>query len=54
MNVVISRQLGAEEAGLFFLVYTIVFIAAVIGRLGLDNTFVRFIATHHSTNDWGR
>jgi O-antigen/teichoic acid export membrane protein len=53
MNVVISRQLGAEEAGIFFLGYTIVFIAAAIGRLGLDNTFVRFIAAHHSTNQWG-
>lgn len=55
MNMVISRQLGAEEAGLFSLAYTIVFIAAAIGRLGVDNTsFVRFIAAHHSTNDWGR
>ena len=53
MNVVIARQLGAEEAGLFFLAYTIVFIAAAVSRLGLDSTFVRFIAARHATNEWG-
>jgi O-antigen/teichoic acid export membrane protein len=54
MNVVIARQLGADEAGLFFLAYTIVFIAAAVSRLGLENTFVRFIAAHHASNEWGR
>ncbi len=54
MNVVIARQLGVDEAGLFFLAYTIVFIAAAVSRLGLDNTFVRFIAVHHASNEWGR
>jgi O-antigen/teichoic acid export membrane protein len=53
MNVVIARQLGANEAGLFFLAYTIVFIAASVSRLGLDNTFVRFMAGHHATEEWG-
>ncbi|MEA3274285.1 MAG: oligosaccharide flippase family protein, partial [Pseudomonadota bacterium] len=52
MNVVIARQLGADEAGLFFLAYTIVFVAAAVSRLGLDNTFVRFIAAHQSANEW--
>ena len=52
MNVVIARLLGAEEAGLFFLSYTIILISAAVGRLGLDNTFVRFIAAHHATNEW--
>jgi len=47
MNVVIARQLGADEAGLFFLAYTIGFIAAAASRLGLDNTHVRSIAAHH-------
>lgn len=54
MNVVISRQLGADEAGLFFLAYTIVFIAAAVSRLGLDNTLVRFIAAHHTAHEWGK
>ncbi|MEA3275992.1 MAG: flippase [Pseudomonadota bacterium] len=52
MNVVIARQLGATEAGLFFLAYTIVLVAAAIGRIGLDNTFVRFIASYHANNEW--
>lgn len=54
MNVVISRQLGAQEAGLFFLGYTIVFVAATVSRLGLDFTFVRFIAGHQVTKEWGQ
>ena len=52
MNVVIARQLGADEAGLFFLAYTIVYIVAAVSRLGLDNTFVRFIAAHHASGEY--
>lgn len=44
MSAVVARKLGAEEAGLFFLGMTIVSIAAAVGRLGLDNSVVRFIA----------
>ncbi len=51
MNLVIARQLGAAESGLFFLAYSIIFIAAAISRLGLDETFVRFMASHQATED---
>lgn len=54
MNVVITRQLGAEEAGLYFLAYAVVYVAAAVSRLGLDNTFVRFIAADHIVGEWGR
>lgn len=45
-NVAIARLLGAEGAGLFFLALSVTAIGSVIGRIGLDNTLLRFIATH--------
>lgn len=45
-NVIIARLLGAEGAGLFFLALSVTAIGSVIGRIGLDNTLLRFIATH--------
>jgi O-antigen/teichoic acid export membrane protein len=52
-NVAIARLLGADEAGIFFLVYTIILLATAVGRLGLDQTFVRFIAVYNSSREWG-
>lgn len=45
-NVIIARLLGAEGVGLFFLALSFTTIGSVIGRLGLDNTLLRFIAIH--------
>lgn len=45
-NVAIARLLGAEGAGLFFLALSVTAIGSVIGRVGLDNTLLRFTATH--------
>lgn len=53
-NVVIARLLGAEGAGLFFLALSVTVIGSVIGRIGLDNTLLRFIATHATKGEWGR
>jgi O-antigen/teichoic acid export membrane protein len=50
--VVTSRYLGAADAGLYFLAYTITTIAAVLGRIGLDNTVLRFVAAHAAVGDW--
>ena len=52
MNIVIARKLGASEAGLFFLAFTLVIIISAISRLGLDQTFVRFISAQRAENDW--
>ena len=51
-NVVLARLLGAEDAGLYFLALTCVSIAAVLGRAGLDNTVIRFIAASAAVQDW--
>jgi O-antigen/teichoic acid export membrane protein len=53
MNIVVARTLGAAEAGLFFLGFTLVTMAAAIGRVGLDQTIVRFIAAQQATDTIG-
>lgn len=52
VNVSIARLLGAEGAGLYFLSVSIVMFAAVIGRMGLENTVVRFIAESKAKGSW--
>lgn len=53
MNVVVARKLGIDEAGLFFLGFTLVTVLATIGRLGLDNSLIRFIASAAAAGDNG-
>lgn len=53
-NVVLARLLGAEGAGLYFLALSATTIGAVVARMGLDNTLLRFIASSASQGDWGR
>lgn len=50
--VAIGRLLGAAGAGLYFLALTVTTIAAVLGRIGLDNTVLRFVAAHAAVGDW--
>lgn len=52
-GVVVARLLGAEGAGVYFLSLSIVTIGSVIGRVGLDNALLRFIATRATLKDWG-
>jgi len=52
MNILVARKLGVSEAGLFFLAFTLVTMISAISRLGLDQTFVRFISSHKVDNDW--
>jgi O-antigen/teichoic acid export membrane protein len=53
MNIAVARTLGAAEAGLFFLGFTLATMAAAIGRVGLDQTIVRFVAAQKATNSIG-
>ena len=50
--VLLGRLLGPTEAGLYFLALTILTIASILGRIGLDNTVLRFVAGHAATGDW--
>lgn len=53
-NLVLARLLGPEGAGIFFLALTIITIASVISRLGLDQALLRFISAHAVGGDWGK
>ncbi len=53
-NVAVARLLGAEGAGLYFLALSVVAIGSVIGRVGLDNALLRFIATYATHEEWGK
>jgi O-antigen/teichoic acid export membrane protein len=52
-NLLLARMLGAEGVGIFFLALTASSIATVFGRMGLDNTLVRFVAGNAAAGDWG-
>lgn len=52
-NVAITRQLGAQGAGVYFLSLTIITLVAVLGRMGTDNSVTRYVAENASEQDWG-
>ena len=54
LNVLIARLYGATGAGLYFLALTIAGIASLLGRVGLENAVLRFIAAAASASDWAR
>ncbi|MBL4654101.1 MAG: flippase [Flavobacteriales bacterium] len=54
LNVVLARLLGAEGSGVFYLAFTIVLVIATIGRIGMDNALVRFVAASAASEDGGR
>lgn len=51
-NVAVARLLGAQETGLYFLALSVTAIGSVVGRVGLDNTLLRFTATHAAKGEW--
>jgi len=53
-NVAVARLLGAEGTGLYFLALSVAVIGSVIGRVGLDNALLRFIAIHATHEEWGK
>ena len=52
MNVVIARYLGEKEAGLFFLAVTISIMLGTIGRVGADQSVLRFVSIYSKAKDW--
>ena len=41
-NVLVSRKLGVDQAGLFFLGFSIVTFLSILSRFGLDMSIVRY------------
>jgi O-antigen/teichoic acid export membrane protein len=54
LNVVLVRKLGAQHAGVYYLALSVVTVGGVFGRVGLDNTVVRFVASSSVMSDWGK
>ena len=52
LNIVIARLLGAQDTGIYFLAFAVATIGSVIGRVGLDNTVMRFVAARAAYEDW--
>jgi len=53
VSITVARMLGAEGSGVYYLSVSVATIAATIGRVGFDNTVVRFVASHASVQEWG-
>jgi O-antigen/teichoic acid export membrane protein len=51
-NLLLSRTLGANGAGIFFLALMVATIAAVLARLGLDNALLRHLAASVAEVRW--
>lgn len=52
LNIALGRMMGADGVGLYFLALSVVTIAMVLGRAGLDNTLLRFTAASAAAGDW--
>jgi O-antigen/teichoic acid export membrane protein len=52
LSVVIARFFGADGSGVYSIALTVLTIATVFGRLGMDNTVVRFVAGGAATENW--
>jgi len=52
MNVIVARYLGARQAGYFFLAVSITTVVASIGRVGADQTVLRFVSIHAGRKEW--
>ncbi len=52
MNVVVARKLGAEESGYFFLAVTFATLLATIGRIGADQTVLRYVSVYSAESKW--
>ncbi|MHB8464586.1 MAG: lipopolysaccharide biosynthesis protein [Acidimicrobiales bacterium] len=53
-TVVLAHSLGSSGAGLFYVAYTVMLVASMIGRFGLDNAVLRFSAVSADAMDPGR
>lgn len=51
-NWLLAKKCGADGAGLYFLALSVLTVGTVIGKLGLDNSLLRFIASNASIHNW--
>jgi len=51
-NLLLARILGAGGVGIYYLSLTVTTIATVIGRLGLDNSLLRYASVGAANHNW--
>ena len=52
LNIIISRFLGAEHSGYYFLAITLVTVLAMLSLMGFDPIVTRFVSAYSSKNNW--
>ena len=52
LMVVLTKYIGAENFGLYHIGVTIILIAAIVARLGLENGVVKLISVYRSKNNF--
>lgn len=50
LNILLVRLLGAEDSGIFFLALTIILMTSMVGRVGMENALIKFVATNNAAN----
>ncbi len=51
-NAYLARKFGADGAGAYFIALSVATLSAMIGRAGLDNALLRYVASGASVGDW--
>lgn len=51
-NILLARMLGVEYVGLYYLAIMGSTVATIFGRMGLDNSMLRFTASSMATDNW--
>lgn len=51
-NIILVRMLPVSSVGLYYLALTVNAIGVVVGKMGLDGTLVRFVASNSEKMDW--
>src|SRR5262249_690798 len=54
LSVVLGRKIGAAGTGVYYLAFNVISVAAVVGRIGLDNVVTRHIAGACAEGHWAR
>ena len=52
LNLIIARTLLPQQAGYYFLAFTMIQVLATTGMLGLQNSLLRFISTSKAEKNW--
>ncbi|MEE4186109.1 MAG: oligosaccharide flippase family protein [Gammaproteobacteria bacterium] len=51
-NLVLARQLGAEQTGVIFIAIALATVASILSRVGLDIAVVKFSSRHAAAEEW--